>query len=225
MASDVRLFVTPGVSSPVVQQSDNNPSGTPLRGTRDGSAITQDWVTSMVSAGFGFMVNYGVGSTPINGTTGFTIGLPMGNLDVPVGRAVIPIMANCYLQTSAGTLSNVIFAYSVVLMGNGTSTAAAQGPKNLRTDSAIASLCTARQAYSGAGAVVAANQAELLSGGYPFADATAAPEKRWEWTLESKAFPILIGPASFQIYAVSTTTTPTGKAQLKFLEVPSNYIV
>lgn len=223
--SDVRLLVTPGVSSFGAQQADNNPAGLALRGTRDGAIINQDWVESMVAAGYGFTANFGLGATPINGTVGFTIGIPFGNVDCPAGRAIIPFYANIYLQTMAGTLSNVIVAASSALMGNGTSNAVAAGPKNMRSDSANGSLATCRQAYTAGGLVVAANQIELMGGGYAFADATAGPEKRWEWNPAGRGYPVLVGPASFQIYAVSSTTAPTGKAQVSWIEVPSNWIV
>lgn len=223
MASDVRLFVTPG-AIPAPQTSDNNPAGIPLRGTRDGGIISQDWVESMVAAGYGFTANFGVGATPINGTVAFTIGIPFGNIDCPVGTAIIPFFANCFLQTMVGTLNNVIFAYSNALMGNGTSVAAAAGPVSMKTDRRVNSNCVARQAYTAGGAVLAANQAELISGGYAFADATGAPEKRWEWIGAHRGYPVIIGPGSFQIYAVATGTLPTGKGQVSWIEVPANWV-
>lgn len=227
MASDVRLLITPGVSAIAAQQADNNPAGLALRGTRDGALISQDWIQSLVMAGYGFLANFGLGGTLVTGLTAFTIGQPSFNLDVPSGKVVIPLWANTYLQTSAGTVSQVIYAISNALQGNATSAAAAAGPTQMRTDRLIASSCTARQAYSANGAVVAANQIELPgSAGYPFADATGAPVKQFQWAPPSQiGFPVLVGPASFQSYWFSTTTAPTGKGQLAWLELPSNWIV
>ena len=226
MASDVRLLITPGVSAIGAQQADNNPAGLALRGTRDGAIISQDWVQSMICAGYGFLANFGLGATLVTGLTAFTIGQPSMNLDVAAGKAVIPLWANVYLQTSAGTLSNVIFAISNVLNGNGTSTAASQGPTSMRTDRLVASTSVVRQQYSGNGAVLATNQVELPGhSGYPFADATGAPVKQFGWVPPSQGYPVLIGPASFQSYWFAGTTAPTGYGQLAWIEIPSNWIV
>jgi hypothetical protein len=180
----------------------------------------------MVMAGYGFCVNFGVGSTLVTGLTSFTIGQPSCNLDVPAGKVVIPLWMNVYLQVSAGASNHVIFAISNILNGNGTSAAVSAGPTQLRTDRLISTGCTARQQYSGNGSVVAANQIELPgSAGYPFADATGAPIKQFQWAPPSQlGFPVLVGPASFQSYWFGASA-PQGKGQLAYIEVPSNWIV
>lgn len=199
-----------------------------LRGLRDGTLSFADFKLIMALEGRIQQVNIGTLATPIAGHTqaNFNQLQPDFNLDVPNGTSVIMLPPNIHLETSAGTLNRVIFASLNQLMGAGTSNAVTIGPTSCRSDRQIASTCKALQAYTANGTALGniSTQVEHWRSGYAFADATGAPIKRFQPQIDEWPWPIIVGPGSFQVYYVGTTTAPSGWGQVSWIEFGSERI-
>lgn len=214
-------YVKAGVLDPEVVQ---DTVARAFRGLRDGTLSVADFKLICALEGVLFQADIGTLVTTIAGHAVIAQLQPEANIDVPAGTTAIVLPPNVYLETSAGTLTRIVAASLNQLMGRGTSSAATAGPTSVRSDRKRPSACDVRQVYSGNGNAITApvSQIEHWRSGYPFADATGAPVKRFQPLLEEWQFPVLIGPASFQLYFGSTTTAPNGWAQLSWIELPSN---
>lgn len=190
----------------------------PFRSTRDGSPITQDWLLALAMEGKVFNVGYGQGTTFVTAKTTLTAAQPDANLDIPAGAIVIPVMVQVAFAALAGTANHFWLSIANNLVGNGTSAAATVQPTNAYTGSGIVSACTARQAYSANGTAPTA-VVELWSVEQPSAAGTATAEPPLIYIPVAPV--ILVGPASIQMYGVSTTTALQFKATITYAEFTS----
>lgn len=197
-----------------------------LRGLRDGTLSVADFLLICALEGNVFQANAGIGATVIAGHVGYSQLQPEANLDVPQGTSVIVLPPSLYLQTSPGTLTNVIAASLNQLMGAGTSSAPSAGPTSIRSDRKKATACTVRQAYSANGNALGSgvSQIEHIHSGYPFADAAGGPVKEFPLDSNRWGFPVLVGPASFQLYWYATTTAASGYGSLAWIEFGSERV-
>lgn len=187
--------------------------------TRDGSLRVAELAHTLGLAGRVFAVNYGQGTTFVTAKTGFTAAQPDFDLDIPSGTAVIPLGLFLAFGAMTGTVNHFFVQVAAGLVGAGTSTAATAGPLNMSIGTAIPSLCTARQAYSGNGTAPAA-PLEVFAVEDPTA-ATGSVPLTFEW--QPVTFAPIIGPACIVGYGVSTTTALTFKAVLVYAELPAQY--
>lgn len=166
-----------------------------------------------------FVANIGSETTPLNfAKTAFDEDQPQFVLRVPASVVVIPLSIAVYLETSAGTINELIFGTAQNDIGNGTSSAGTIGPISLHSDGDRASQCTVRQLYTGNSSALT-NKIEFFRSGYPFADATTDPVKRFSWDyLRDAGLPVLKGDASLIGWIAGATTAPTGYATLTWAE-------
>lgn len=166
-----------------------------------------------------FVANFGSESTPLNfAKTAYDEDQPQAVLRVPSSVVIVPLSVSVYLETSAGTLNEVILGTAQNDIGNGTSTAATIGPISLHADGARASQCTPRHLYT-ANSTALTNKIEFARFGYAFADATTDPSKRFVWDyMQHAAVPILKGDASLILWIAAATTAPTGYATFTWAE-------
>jgi len=163
-------------------------------------------------------------TTPIAGHTGIDDDQPEAVVDVPTGTTIIPISIDVYLEDSAGTDTEVVYLASQANIGAGTSTAVTT-IRNLRADAPRTSGASVYRSYTGNGTATS-NGFEFYRAGYPFADATTDPVKKFHWSAkESGIVPVLVGDAALVLYWAGTTTAPLGFAQIVWAELPSNTIV
>ena len=188
----------------------------------EAEAITKDWVFQKIADGYGYVWCIGSASTPISwAKTAYDEDQPQVAIRVPLARLFIPISVSLYLETSAGTLTEVIIGGAENDIGAGTSTAAttlATGTeRNMRHDNPRTSGLTINHLYT-ANATAATNLREYERWGYPFADATTDPVKRIKWTPITDGEPIFVtGAGTFTIWIDGTGTAPTGYAIIKGL--------
>lgn len=194
-----------------------------LAGTADGAAYTVDWFTALALEGRMYGLNVGTLSTPVAGHVGIDDDQPEAVLDVPSGTTIIPVSIDLYLEDSAGTDTEVVFLTSQANVGAGTSTELST-IRNLRADAPLTSSCTAYRSYTGNGTATSAGF-EFYRSGYPFADATTDPVKKFHWSAkESGIVPVIVGDGALVLYWAGTTTAPSGFAQIVYVEVPSTSI-
>jgi hypothetical protein len=186
----------------------------PPRFGRGGENIVAQWRQFLGLEGRLFAANYGSGATGAAGATSFTDGAPVANLDVPTGIAVVFLELDVTITAMTGTVNILFLRQGSNNVGNGTSSAAAGGPTNLRSDQPFSSRCTARQVYTAAGNTQT-NPVELWGWGSVVASPAQSPPP-----YIPEALNVLIGPASIALYAVATTTAPSVKAVFKWAELP-----
>lgn len=190
-----------------------------IRCSRDGSIVEIPWQQAAGLEGRIFVANFGQQNTFINGTVGFTTGLPAANIDIPIGITVIPLFFNVTIGTVAGTTPGHFLEINANLTGNGTSTVVTAGPFNMRLgDQPFASRITARQTYTVAG-TAPTTIAEVLSGPAPVAGAQLSVN-----FITNLPITPIVGPASISYYNFATTTASTFKAQLVWIELPSSTV-
>lgn len=222
MAIDVRNLAVSQVNTPAILGDGLDRA---IRALRDGTLSVADFKFVCSLQGVLWTGLVGTGVTPVIGHTAFSNRQPWVNIDVPAGTTIIVLPFFVYLQTSAGTLTNVI-AQSINNHSVGAGTSTEFIPENNRTDKRFGSVCKFYTAYSGNGNTAGAGSIVLThyQSGYPFADATGNPTKLFtpdaNWT-----YPVIVGPGVFQIHCVATTTAPTGYAQVPWIELPSSVVV
>lgn len=191
-----------------------------LRLSRDGSLRTHTLVQALALAGRVYVVNFGQGTTFVTAKTGLTAAQPDFDLDVPAGTAVIPLALSLSFGAMTGTANHFFAQRGSSVVGAGTSSAATVGPTNANQAAGLASVCTARQAYSGSG-TAPVSPLELFALDDPTA-ATGSVPLAFAW--QPPTLQPLIGPACLVGYGVSTTTALTFKAVLTYAELPASYI-
>lgn len=197
---------------------------TAARMLRDGSLSVADLLAVLAMEGRLFTASVGTASTPATFKTGYTAAQPELAIDVPVGTLLLPIDLEVYLEDSAGTDNEVVVLTSSTAVGAGTSTelsAATIG--NHRTDiprRTAARVYTLHSANGTAPTIVS----EIFRGGYPFADATGAPEKRWSWSIFRNSPHVVVGPGSLVVYVGGTVTAPAGFIKASWAELPTTVV-
>ena len=197
-----------GASQPV------NQKGTPY-----GAAFSADWLVQMALQGRIFMAATGTATTPVTFKTGFTLLQPELAVDCPSTAAILPVSLGVYLETSAGTINEVVLQSTTTALGAGTSTAVTIAPSG-RTDAPVTSACSAYSLYSANGAAQS-NIREIWRSGYAFADVTAGPIKKFEADIRHNLIPHwVVGVGGLQVYVGATSSAATGYIKLHYLEVP-----
>lgn len=198
--------------------------------TRDGAAVSADWLVACALEGRVFQANYGQGTTVVACKTGLTAAQPDTNLDIPFGTTVIPLAIHVAMAVMAGTANHIFFqAGTGNVVGNGTSTAA-DSLVNVFQGQGFQSGCTARKAYSGSGTAPgtgsSANPGTLseIASYEAVVAAAAGVQQFYDWNCNFALPTILIGPASISGYGVSTGSAASVKVILTFLEFPSDWV-
>jgi len=138
-----------------------------LRVTRDGAAVTQDWLLSAAVEGRVFVANAGTVTTPITWAAGTIVTTtPDFDLSVPAGTLVIPVEIRVYMEAFGSSAQFETMAAA----GTGGAQAGLTSitPKNLRADAPNASVCTAGSDGTGA-TYMTGNVSEFWRDGQQFA--------------------------------------------------------
>ncbi len=191
-----------------------------VTGTRDGAIYTLDWVSAMALEGKLFQTSHGTVTTPIT-FIAYDADRPDFSLDVPTGVAAFLTRIQVHLETSAGTITEIIATTSTNVIGDGTATDLTIF--STRRNSGISSSCLAYGTHT-ADATVPANTNEFWRAGYAFADTTTDPFKIFEWNYQQGNPQLLVGPAGLQIHVSATTTQATGYIKVAWAELASSEI-
>lgn len=190
------------------------------RALRDYSLVTANWMQALVLEGRVFGATAGSVTTPITGAA-YAVNRPSMWVRVPSGTTIMPLYANIAVEDSAGTDNEIWLQYCQNDIGNGTSTAATLGVLSYRSDAPLTSLCTARHSATG-DTTAMTNPLEIKRWVYAFADSDTSPAKVLSWPEHAGVpLPILVGPASFVLWAAATTTAPNWFAQMAWAEFTS----
>lgn len=197
-----------------------------VRGWRDGTISTTDFLQAMIGSGRGFGAQMGSASTALTFLT-YAANRPDVWIRVPSGTIAVPFFAFVASETRTGTLTNIDFRITANDIGNGTSTAATVGPLNLSPNNTqgYTSLVTPRQLATG-DTTTETSPLSLYRKAFPLASATTADaDGNVVWpALDKSALPMLIGPATFEVYISATTNQVTGYAGIQWIELPSTFL-
>lgn len=164
--------------------------------------------------------------TAINGSAqaagAIVLTAPTIRFSVPTGKTIFPYRFQYTLAAMAGTDNEVAMIYSQT--DSYTSGGTAATPLNWRTDAPRATSVTSCYVAAGSAIVEAAltNVRSLYQSIYPLA-AVWATSYHLDHTVDVvfKDLQPVIGPASFLIFLVGATTTPTFYFNLDWAEVPT----
>lgn len=194
-----------------------------LRGTRDGAALTADWLQALIIEGRGFCAGIGLLSEgEALQAAGITTLRPMLWVRVPTGTSIMPFYAAVQVEDSGGANSfEIAIGTEATDVGDGSSSAADYGPVNLRTGSGRGSNCVPRQEATGD---VTADADCDLRRAFTATDTNAEAvwaKENYEWNL----FPcgVLDGPATWMLYC-GAAAAPTVTAQVQWVEFDSDEI-
>lgn len=189
-----------------------------LRGMRDGSLVNTSSWEAAAAEGRVLSANIGSAATPVAFIQAYAANRPSAWLRVPSGVQAVPLEFWASFSAMVGTVTQVDVRVSESDIGNGTSTQATQGPFSNKVNAAVAvpSGCFVR--YSATGDTSAeVNPRTLFRKTYIIAN-TQDGDKGILVTREMMGFPILIGPATLEVYMHATTTAPSGYAGFHWLE-------
>lgn len=170
--------------------------------------ISIPWYHQLVMEGKCYIANIGTETTPISfADTTWDLNQPRVNVDVPTGTTIIPLTLDIYLEDSAGTNNEYVWATSTNLVGVGTSTTIT--PANMRTDLPETTTCTVRSMYTGDCTTQTGRQ-EFARFGDPFVEEAASNTGTFRWSALANVPPVVVGPGSLQMNASGTGTAPGG---------------
>jgi len=203
-----------------------------LRGTRDGSMITADWLTAMALEGRCFGANSGVDATAVTHNAAYSATQPDFAVLVPSGTTMIPVNIQINLEdTGSAAILDVCAlassAYDVTGVGDTDLTV-----YNMRMDAPRTALCSATATItSGMTSPYSGNFIEFWRGVAGFAEdawaGTATPTNelvtRCAWNVkDSLVPPVIVGEGSLSVWASGTTAI--GFITVIWVEVPSTSI-
>jgi hypothetical protein len=188
-----------------------------VTGTRDGAIYTADYILATALEGRLFQTSVGTITTPISFGS-YDALQPELVIDVPTGTSIIPVHLQIHLETSAGTLTEVIANTVTNVIGAGTSTALSI--LSTRTNRPVTSGCSGYGAYSGNGAA-STGVLEFWRYGDAFADAATKPPRVFEWDIRKNTPQVLVGPAALVVYISATSTQATGYIKASWMEFAS----
>lgn len=190
-----------------------------IRGTRDGAMFTAEWYQSLVMEGRVWVANMGTVTTPLTFLT-TAANRPDAWLRVPSGVAIIPLTVEVILESAAGTATEIDIRAAFNDIGNGTSSAASVGPVNYSPNngSGLTSSVTARQLATG-DTTAETTPISLHRRCFPLAQASGLVPYEDFW--RPAPAPILIGPATLEVFIAATTTQATGFVQMIWAELPA----
>lgn len=204
-----------------------------LLGTRDGAAITADWLLARAMEGRAFGINGGSASTPITFAGAYDADAPDAHIHVPYGTTIVPYAINvCYEAVGTEVTMEIIALASST--GDSSATGTAATIKPLRLDAPVTSNCTATVAIDAAGITDpnAGTFFEFWRFMRPLTDTVASGENdRLPLVFSWAAFrdtppPMIVGTATtgacLAVYA--TSQAGTGFITVQWVEVPSTMI-
>ena len=192
-----------------------------LRGLRDGSLSGADWLQVLLLEGRGYVANFGAVTTPLT----FLITAdkrPDAWLRVPSGVTILPLAVETVLEAAAGTATEIDIRLAHNDVGDGTSSPASVGPMNLRSDAVGGSLVTPRQLATG-DVTAETSPISLHRRTFPLAQASGLTPYEDLWL--PRPCPILVGPATLEVFVAATTTQATGFVIIRWIELPSTGVV
>ena len=202
-----------------------------LRGTRDGSMITADWLTAMALEGRCFGCNTGVDTSPDTFTAAYDAAKPDILVTAPSGTTIIPVFIQVNMEdTGTAAVVDIVAVASSVYDNAVTSDVLTI--YNMRMDAPYSSLCTAHAVCSAGGTTpLTGNYVEFWRGaGGIAADAwgnnvtpTSEFITRTAWNIkDSLVPPVIVGEGSLNIYAGAQAGI--GFITAIWVEVPSTSI-
>ena len=171
------------------------------RVNRQGSLVVISQRMQWSIEGRCFVSSHGTETTPLTALA-YDQDQPEFILSVPTGTTVIPLSIRVNTEGSTGTAKELIIWRTTNEIGNGTSTAATEGPTNLRSDAPRAALAVPRHLYTAN--VTLTNYREIWRDSTTIA--SIAPFT-YEYKDESPV--IIVGPGSLGLQFAATTTQPT----------------
>lgn len=196
----------------------------------DGILVT-DWKQALVARGFGWHADVGEFSTPITGGGDGTVldqDQPEFSISVPSGFTLIPIRFDIACQPPLGASDSdeieILIAVDRAAAQDGTGTATAETPINMRTNVAAGCPATVRSAYT----VNATNPTLGMELGHAVKVFETKTDVAVIWTelklLYEPNNPLfVVGPGCVYGYWGGTVAT-TGFANLDFLVIPSTLV-
>lgn len=202
-----------------------------LRGTRDGSMITADWLTAMALEGRCFGINSGVDTTAVTHNAAFSATQQDIYLPVPLHTTIIPVYIQVNLEdTGTAAILDICAVASNAYDAARTDTDLTV--YNMRMDAPYTSAISAVATVTSNGATpYAGNYVEFWRGAGGFAeDAYAASTTpvnelvtRCSWNVkDSLVPPVIVGQGSLSVFASGTTAI--GFITVIWVEVPSTSI-
>ena len=196
----------------------------PIALSKQGATIVMDQLEAWAIEGRQFHAQQGNAATLVDLVeTAYDEDQPQFALIVPSGTIAIPTSISMNFQDQAGTDTHVIVSQTTNDIGTGTSTSLTVSA--MRRDAPFGAKCTANGLYT-ANASAATGLIEIMRIIDPFV-ATAAgrlPGYRWDRS-QSSVKPVIVGPATFQIHAVSSSDGPEGFAEYTWVELDTHKLV
>lgn len=187
-----------------------------------GAAQIDDQLLRWLMEGRMFAAAVGDGSTEIAfAKSAYDENQPQIVVSVPSGTSVIPVSLNFVVEAQEDIPASVILGYTQNDIGIGGSTNVTIQP--MKTDG-NGSSCTVSDLYTGDSAALT-NKIELHRWTMAFDPAVdaAAPLRNFEWGIRTHTVPLLVGPASFIVWAFAETTSDLeGYATVTWAEFPSS---
>ena len=171
------------------------------RANRQGSAVVVDQYLQWALEGRVFVASAGSETTPLTALA-YDQDQPEFVLSVPTGTSVVALSIIVDTEGSGGTAKEVIVWRVTNEVGNGTSTAATEGPTNLRSDSPRAALAVPRQLYT-------ANITQTAYREIWRQSTTIASIAPFTYEYAPRSPLIIVGPGSIGVQFAATTTQPT----------------
>ena len=196
----------------------------PIALSKQGATIVMDQLEAWAIEGRQFHAQQGNAATLVDLVeTAYDEDQPQFALIVPSGTIAIPTSISMNFQDQAGTDTHVIVSQTTNDIGTGTSTSLTVSA--MRRDAPFGAKCTANGLYT-ATASAATGLIEIMRIIAPCV-ATAAgrlPGYRWDRS-QSSVKPVIVGPATFQIHAVSSSDGPEGFAEYTWVELDTHKLV
>jgi hypothetical protein len=187
--------------------------------------FTSDWLQALIIEGRGFCAGIGLLSAgeALQGQLITTVE-PMLWIRVPAGTTILPFYGGVQVEdTGATSAFEALIGYAPSDVGNGTSSAAAYGPVQLRANASRASACVARQECTVA---VSADSVADLWRIWKSEDNVGTPatagQNNFEW--KPRPCPVLVGPATLLMY-IGSSAAETVTAQLQWIELETSEVV
>lgn len=221
--SDIKL-------EPIVKTPSRNTADTAatknVRGTRDGTLFTADWLTNLALQGRIYVCSDADQNDVVVGATSFATTTPTFLLDVPAGTAAIPLFVQLVQAGSvAGAAIDVLIEFDNAARYTSGGTNETTGLLSTRTDQPLSAKC---KLYSTGGSAITATDAYGTMLKHILAipqDVAPAITEVYNWhQIEWHApFPILlVGPAAFLVYTYAGTTGPSWNWSVGWAELPSS---
>ena len=185
---------------------------------RMGASIVIDQLLQLAMDGHTYHAQQGNAATLLDfAEVAYDEDQPQFALRVPAGTVVIPLSVKVNFQDQAQVDTHVILGISQNDIGDGTSTSLTITP--MRTDGPYATRCFANSLYT-ANATAATNLIEIDRVIDPFVATAAGRLPGYRWDIKSATvIPILVGPATLQLWTFAAVDGPGGFAEYVWAEI------